>query len=77
MRQRSNFDSYCSPGRLEANHLAMVDSTCPICFTTYLAIIAEGELASVMDSPANPAEHHGVTKLSKPWQCGHMFCKRE
>ncbi|KAF9534887.1 hypothetical protein CPB83DRAFT_843102 [Crepidotus variabilis] len=53
------------------------DSTCPICFTSYLAIIAEGELASVMDSPANPAEHHGVTKLSKSWQCGHIFCRRD
>ncbi|CAA7259725.1 unnamed protein product [Cyclocybe aegerita] len=53
------------------------DSTCPICFTPYLAIIAEEELALAMDSPARPIEELGVTKLSQPWQCNHMFCKRD
>jgi len=53
------------------------DSSCPICFTSYLAIIAEEEIATVMDSPAHASEHLGVTKLSQPWQCGHMFCRKE
>jgi len=53
------------------------DSFCPICFTPYLAILAEEETASAMDSPAHPTEHLGVTKLSQSWQCGHIFCRRE
>lgn len=43
----------------------------------FLAILAEEETASVMDSPALFAGELGVTKLNKPWQCGHFFCRRE
>jgi len=53
------------------------ESSCPICFTSYLAIIAEEELALAMESPAHPVDMIGVTKLSQPWQCGHMFCRRD
>jgi len=52
-------------------------SSCPICFTPYLALIAEEEMALAMESPAHPMETIGVTKLSRPWQCGHMFCRRD
>ncbi|KAF8076342.1 hypothetical protein FPV67DRAFT_412463 [Lyophyllum atratum] len=53
------------------------DSPCPICLTPYLAIIAEEEMALAMDSPAHPVEELGVTRLSRPWQCGHVFCRRD
>uniref|UniRef100_A0A8H7Y1X7 RING-type domain-containing protein n=1 Tax=Psilocybe cubensis TaxID=181762 RepID=A0A8H7Y1X7_PSICU len=53
------------------------DSSCPICMTPYLAILAEEETAHAMDSPAHPVEELGVTKLDRPWQCGHIFCRRE
>jgi len=42
-----------------------------------LAIFAEEEMAGVMDSPAHPTEELGVTILSQPWQCGHVFCRRD
>jgi uncharacterized protein YbaR (Trm112 family) len=50
---------------------------CPICLTPYLALIAEEELALAMESPAQPVDTLGITKLSQPWQCGHMFCRRD
>lgn len=53
------------------------DSSCSICFTPYLTILTEEEMALAMDSPAHAAEELGVTKLSQPWQCGHLFCRRE
>lgn len=53
------------------------ENSCPICFTPYLSLIAEEEMAWAMESPAHPADTIGVTKLSQPWQCGHMFCKRD
>ncbi|PPR06590.1 hypothetical protein CVT24_001771 [Panaeolus cyanescens] len=53
------------------------DASCPICLTSYLAILAESEMAEAMDSPAHPIEELGVTRLSQPWQCGHMFCRRD
>jgi len=43
----------------------------------FLAILAEEESASVMMSPAFFSEELGVTRLNQPWQCGHLFCKRE
>ena len=43
----------------------------------YLTILTEEEMALAMDSPAHPSEELGVTKLSQPWQCGHLFCRRE
>jgi hypothetical protein len=57
--------------------LAPSDSSCSICFTPYLTILTEEEMALAMDSPAHPAEELGVTKLSHSWQCGHLFCRRE
>ncbi|KAG5717169.1 hypothetical protein E4T56_gene10328 [Termitomyces sp. T112] len=61
----------------ELSDLGHKDSSCPICITPYLAIIAEEEVALVMDSPAHPVEELGITRLSKPWQCGHIFCRRD
>ncbi|KAH7930090.1 hypothetical protein BV22DRAFT_1116461 [Leucogyrophana mollusca] len=51
------------------------DSVCPICFNTFLSILAEEEMALAMDSPAHPVEELGVTKLHKT--CGHLFCRRD
>ncbi|KAH6914945.1 hypothetical protein BKA70DRAFT_1368778 [Coprinopsis sp. MPI-PUGE-AT-0042] len=53
------------------------EGACSVCYLPFLAILAEEEHASVMQSPAHPAEELGVTKLSKPWQCGHIFCRRD
>ncbi|KAF7332166.1 MFS sugar [Mycena kentingensis (nom. inval.)] len=53
------------------------DSLCPICYTPFLAILAEEETALAMDSPAHPADELGVTKLDQSWQCGHLFCRRD
>ncbi|TFK43572.1 hypothetical protein BDQ12DRAFT_675192 [Crucibulum laeve] len=53
------------------------ESPCPICFTSYLALLSEEETALAMDSPAHPAEELGVTRLSQAWQCGHLFCRRD
>jgi hypothetical protein len=43
----------------------------------FLAILAEEETASAMESPAFYSGELGVTRLSEPWQCGHIFCRRE
>lgn len=40
-----------------------------------MAILAEEETASVMDSPAYASEEMGVTKLDQT--CGHAFCRKE
>ncbi|KAF8913860.1 hypothetical protein CPB84DRAFT_1757751 [Gymnopilus junonius] len=53
------------------------DSFCPICYTPYFTILTEEEMALALDSPAHPVEELGVTKLAQPWQCGHMFCRRD
>ncbi|KAJ7591105.1 hypothetical protein C8J56DRAFT_552958 [Mycena floridula] len=53
------------------------ESVCPICFTSLLALVAQEEMALAMDSPAHPVEELGVTRLAKPWQCGHIFCRRD
>ncbi|KAJ7667989.1 hypothetical protein DFH06DRAFT_235799 [Mycena polygramma] len=53
------------------------DSLCPICYTPFVAILAEEETALAMDSPAYPADELGVTKLAETWQCGHLFCRRD
>lgn len=42
-----------------------------------MALVAEEEIAIAMDSPAHPVEELGVTRLAQPWQCGHLFCRRE
>ncbi|KAF8195935.1 hypothetical protein K438DRAFT_2017162 [Mycena galopus ATCC 62051] len=61
----------------EIRDLGHHDSTCPICFTPFAAILAEEETALAMDSPAYPADELGVTKLAATWQCGHLFCRRD
>ena len=42
---------------------------------TFLASLAEEEMAQAMDSPAQPAEDLGVTRLIDT--CGHVFCRKE
>ncbi|KAI0661904.1 hypothetical protein C8Q70DRAFT_611786 [Cubamyces menziesii] len=58
-------------------HLAIlgIDSTCPICLTSLLALLAEEETAIAMDSPAHPIEELGVTRLAET--CGHIFCRKD
>jgi hypothetical protein len=51
------------------------DSSCSICLNTFLACIAEEETAYVMDSPAQPVEDLGVTRLADT--CEHVFCRKE
>ncbi|KAG5646607.1 hypothetical protein DXG03_002911 [Asterophora parasitica] len=63
-------------GRGQLTQTTALDA-CPICFNPYLAILAEEEMAIAMDSPAHPVEYLGVTKLSRSWQCGHVFCRKE
>ncbi|KAJ6614282.1 hypothetical protein B0H10DRAFT_2436038 [Mycena sp. CBHHK59/15] len=53
------------------------DSLCSICYTPFVAVLAEEETALAMDSPAYPAEDLGVTRLAETWQCGHLFCRRD
>jgi len=63
---------------LNENDLANLnekDSNCPICYNTFLAILAEEEMASVMDSPAAPSWMLGVTRLADT--CGHVFCRKD
>ncbi|KAJ6515927.1 hypothetical protein C8R45DRAFT_810198, partial [Mycena sanguinolenta] len=52
------------------------DSLCPICFTPFAAILAEEETSLAVDDFAVDDEL-GVTKLAAPWQCGHVFCRRD
>lgn len=51
------------------------DAVCPVCFNTFLAILAEEEHARAMDSPAHPVETLGVTRLNRT--CGHLFCRKD
>jgi len=51
------------------------DSSCSICLNTFLASIAEEETAYVMDSPAQPVEDLGVTRLAGT--CEHVFCRKD
>ncbi|KAI0670807.1 hypothetical protein C8Q78DRAFT_974662 [Trametes maxima] len=55
--------------------LGQADSTCPICLTSLLALLAEEEMALAMDTPAHPVEEHGVTRLAQT--CGHIFCRKD
>ncbi|KAG2118793.1 uncharacterized protein F5147DRAFT_666863 [Suillus discolor] len=59
----------------ELKDLGHSESVCPICFNTFLAVLAEEEMALVMDSPAHPVEELGVTRLHET--CGHIFCRRD
>jgi len=52
-----------------------LDSTCPICFISFSAILADHETAAAIDTPARPVEELGITKLSKT--CGHIFCRKD
>lgn len=54
---------------------SFIDDVCPICFNTFLATLAEEEIAHAMDSPAHPVDELGVTKLRNT--CGHIFCRKE
>ncbi|KAF8558929.1 hypothetical protein OG21DRAFT_1503887 [Imleria badia] len=56
-------------------HASFIDDVCPICFNTFLATLAEEEVARAMDSPAHPVDELGVTKLQNT--CGHIFCRKE
>ena len=40
-----------------------------------MTIVTEEEMALAMDSPANPVEELGVTRLAST--CGHVFCRKE
>jgi hypothetical protein len=51
------------------------DASCPICFLSLLAVIAEEEMADAMGSPAHASSELGVTRLHKT--CGHVFCRKE
>ncbi|KAI9058334.1 hypothetical protein FKP32DRAFT_1659618 [Trametes sanguinea] len=55
--------------------LGHADSTCPICLNSLLALLAEEEMALVMESPAHPVEGLGVTRLAQT--CGHIFCRKD
>ncbi|KAF7433397.1 hypothetical protein PC9H_005347 [Pleurotus ostreatus] len=55
----------------------LIDSVCGICLNTFLAILAEQEMAEAMDSPTYAVEELGVTRLSQEWQCGHLFCRKD
>ncbi|KAJ8593290.1 hypothetical protein M405DRAFT_731702 [Rhizopogon salebrosus TDB-379] len=59
----------------ELKDIGHFESVCPICFNTFLAILAEEEMALAMDSPAHPVEELGVTRLHET--CGHLFCQRD
>ncbi|XP_006460067.1 hypothetical protein AGABI2DRAFT_191833 [Agaricus bisporus var. bisporus H97] len=61
----------------ELEKLGHTDSACSICMQPLLAILAEEETASAMESPAIYSGELGVTRLSQPWQCGHIFCRRD
>jgi len=62
---------------ISAISLLKIDSVCSVCMQSFLAILAEEESASVMVSPAFFSGELGVTQLNQPWQCGHLFCRRE
>jgi len=61
----------------QVNKLDHKDAFCPICLNTFASLLAEEEMALAMDSPAYSVEELGITRMSQPWQCGHMFCRRD
>ncbi|KIY51632.1 hypothetical protein FISHEDRAFT_5476, partial [Fistulina hepatica ATCC 64428] len=66
------------PRLTEAQIKALGDNDCcPICLTSFLALLAEEEMALAMDSPAHSPVNLGVTRLNEPWQCGHVFCRKD
>jgi len=53
-----------------AFRVGTIDAVCPICLVAFRAHLAEEELASVMESPANDEADLGVTRLQdtcKQW----------
>jgi len=59
----------------DLERLGQRDATCPICLNTFLAALAEEEIAYAMDSPAQPLEERGVTRLAET--CEHAFCRKD
>jgi len=59
----------------DLDRLGQRDSSCSICLNTFLACIAQEEMAYVMDSPAQPVEDLGVTRLADT--CEHVFCRKD
>jgi hypothetical protein len=59
----------------DLERLGHKDASCSICLNTFLACLAEEEIAYAMDSPAQPVEDRGVTRLAET--CGHVFCRKE
>jgi len=59
----------------DLDRLGQRDSSCSICLNTFLACIAEEETAYVMDSPAQPVDDLGVTRLADT--CEHVFCRKD
>jgi len=51
------------------------DDLCPICFVSFLAILAEEEMAQAMDSPTHSVSDLGVTRLTDT--CRHIFCRKD
>ncbi|KZT73785.1 hypothetical protein DAEQUDRAFT_754224 [Daedalea quercina L-15889] len=52
-----------------------IDSSCPICLTSFSAILNEEEMALALDTPAHPVEQLGVTRFKDT--CGHIFCRKD
>ncbi|KAN0132663.1 RING-type domain containing protein [Lactarius tabidus] len=59
----------------DLENLGHDDSSCSICMNTFRASLAEEEMAQAMESPAQPAEELGVTRLIDT--CGHVFCRKD
>ncbi|KAJ3876620.1 hypothetical protein F5051DRAFT_29229 [Lentinula edodes] len=53
------------------------DSVCPICFLPLTTLLAEEKTGLAMDSPAYPIEELGIIRLAEPYQCNHIFCRRD
>lgn len=52
------------------------EDSCPICYVSYKAYLAEEEVAQASEhSAAVATEELGVTSLKET--CGHVFCRRE
>ncbi|TEB30239.1 hypothetical protein FA13DRAFT_1814876 [Coprinellus micaceus] len=57
--------------------LGKQDESCPVCMQSFLAVLAEEEMAEAMESPTHSQNELGVNQLDKPHQCGHIFCRRD
>ncbi|KAJ3571434.1 hypothetical protein NP233_g3761 [Leucocoprinus birnbaumii] len=58
----------------ELEKLGHKDSTCSICIQSFLAILAEEESASAMESPAFFSGELGVTRITKWIKTGKLTC---